>query len=144
MSERQLLNPRQKQESTNTVSAYRSQRAPVCWQMAAGAAIDLYHAIWSPPSRAVRMIGRAVGARFNLIDCNLMEGEHLKPEFLKVRRWCSIRRPPGPVKILVAQLRQEGTNPRTSGGVSGFRIGGGGKQKWRGAITRQVVAPFHF
>ena len=50
----------------------------------AGAAIDLYHTLWSPPSRAVRMIGRAVGARFNLIECDLMGGEHMKPEFLKV------------------------------------------------------------
>ncbi|KAF0313877.1 Glutathione S-transferase 1, isoform D [Amphibalanus amphitrite] len=49
-----------------------------------GAAIDLYHTLWSPPSRAVRMIGRAVGAQFNLIECNLMAGEHMKPEYLKM------------------------------------------------------------
>ncbi|XP_037072145.1 glutathione S-transferase 4-like [Pollicipes pollicipes] len=47
-------------------------------------AVDLYHALWSPPSRAVRMIGRAVGVRFNLITCEPIQGDHLKPDFLKM------------------------------------------------------------
>lgn len=52
--------------------------------MRAAAAIELYHTLFSPPSRAVRMIGRAVGAQFNLIDCNLIQGDHVKPAFLKM------------------------------------------------------------
>jgi len=47
-------------------------------------AIDLYHAVWSPPSRAVRMIARAAGVQLNLITCDPIQGQHLKPAFLKM------------------------------------------------------------
>lgn len=38
----------------------------------------------SPPSRAVLLLGRMLNVEFELKQVNLMEGEHLKPEFLQV------------------------------------------------------------
>lgn len=46
--------------------------------------IDFYYLPGSAPCRAVRMAAKAVGVDLNLKLTNLMAGEHLKPEFLKV------------------------------------------------------------
>lgn len=46
--------------------------------------IDLYYTPGSAPCRAVQMTAKAVGVDLNLKLLNLMAGEHLTPEFLKV------------------------------------------------------------
>nr|AFD34184.1 glutathione S-transferase [Argyresthia conjugella] len=46
--------------------------------------IKLYHLPPSPPCRAVRMLAMALNLELELVMTNLMEGEHLKPEFLKM------------------------------------------------------------
>ncbi|KAJ8924597.1 hypothetical protein NQ315_000747 [Exocentrus adspersus] len=38
----------------------------------------------SPPCRAVLMCGRAIGLDLDIVEVNLLEGEHLKPEFIKL------------------------------------------------------------
>lgn len=47
--------------------------------------IDFYYLPGSAPCRAVLMTAKAVGVELNLKLVNLMSGEHLKPEFIKVR-----------------------------------------------------------
>jgi glutathione S-transferase len=47
--------------------------------------MDLYYLIGSPPCHAVMMTGKMLNINFNLIEVNLMTGDHLKPEFLKVK-----------------------------------------------------------
>ncbi|GLV41226.1 Glutathione S transferase D2 [Carabus blaptoides fortunei] len=47
-------------------------------------AMDLYYLPVSPPCRLVMLVGRAVGVNFNLKTVNIMEGEHMTPEFLKM------------------------------------------------------------
>lgn len=47
--------------------------------------IDLYHISGSGPCRAVRLAAAAIGVDLNLKVCDLMKGEHLKPEFVKVK-----------------------------------------------------------
>ena len=46
--------------------------------------IDLYNLDASPPCRAVRMVAKEIGVELNLKDLDFTNGEHLKPEFLKV------------------------------------------------------------
>ncbi|KAK3914372.1 Glutathione S-transferase D1 [Frankliniella fusca] len=46
--------------------------------------IDLYYMPGSAPCRAVRLTAKALGVPVNLIQCNLMAGEHMKPEYLKM------------------------------------------------------------
>jgi len=46
--------------------------------------IDLYQVPGSAPCRAVRLAAAAIGVDINLKNVDLMGGEHLKPEFLKV------------------------------------------------------------
>lgn len=46
--------------------------------------IDFYYVPGSAPCRAVRMTAKAVGVDLNLKLTNLMAGEHLTPEYLKV------------------------------------------------------------
>lgn len=46
--------------------------------------IDFYYAPASSPCRAVQLAAKAVGIELNLKPLDLMKGEHLKPEFLKV------------------------------------------------------------
>lgn len=46
--------------------------------------IDLYYIPASAPCRAVRLTAAAVGVELNLKLLDLMAGEHLKPEFLKI------------------------------------------------------------
>lgn len=48
--------------------------------------IDLYHIPASAPCRAVRLAAAAVGVDLNLKMVDLMAGEQLKPEFIKVIR----------------------------------------------------------
>jgi glutathione S-transferase len=48
--------------------------------------IDLYQLIGSAPCRSVRLAAAAVGVDINLKHTDLMAGEHLKPEFIKVIR----------------------------------------------------------
>lgn len=47
-------------------------------------AIDLYYMGCSAPCRAVMMTAKLVGVELNLKMCNLMAGDHMKPEFLKM------------------------------------------------------------
>ncbi|XP_074114862.1 glutathione S-transferase D1-like [Cotesia typhae] len=46
--------------------------------------IDLYYTPGSSPCRAVRLVAAALGVDLNLKFMNLMAGEHLKPEFIKL------------------------------------------------------------
>lgn len=46
--------------------------------------MDFYYLPGSAPCRAVQMAAAAVGVELNLKLTNLMAGEHLKPEFLKL------------------------------------------------------------
>lgn len=46
--------------------------------------IDFYYLPGSAPCRAVQMTAKAIGVDLNLKLTNLMAGEHLTPEFLKV------------------------------------------------------------
>ncbi|XP_024946138.1 uncharacterized protein LOC107273071 [Cephus cinctus] len=46
--------------------------------------IDLYHVPGSAPCRTVRLVAAAVGVDLNLKFLDLMNGEHLKPEFIKM------------------------------------------------------------
>ena len=46
--------------------------------------IDLYYMKMSPPVRAVHMALKHLNLDFNLKTLDLMKGEHLTPEFLKV------------------------------------------------------------
>lgn len=46
--------------------------------------MDFYYLPGSAPCRAVQMTAKAVGAELNLKFMNLMAGEHLKPEFIKI------------------------------------------------------------
>ncbi|XP_065157700.1 glutathione S-transferase 1-like isoform X2 [Atheta coriaria] len=46
--------------------------------------IDMYYFPASPPTRAVLMLARALGLMMNLKLVNIMEGEQMKPEFLKL------------------------------------------------------------
>lgn len=46
--------------------------------------IDLYQVIGSGPCRAVRLAAAAIGVDINLKNVDLLNGEHMKPEFLKV------------------------------------------------------------
>lgn len=47
--------------------------------------IDFYYLPGSAPCRAVQMTAKAVGVDINLKLTNLMAGEHMTPQFLKVR-----------------------------------------------------------
>ena len=49
-------------------------------------AIDLYYVPISPPCRAVMMTAFAVGVDVNLKIVDLLGGEQMKPEFLKINR----------------------------------------------------------
>jgi len=44
----------------------------------------LYQMSLSPPCRAVSMVAKMIGVELQLEDVNLMTGDHLKPEFLKI------------------------------------------------------------
>lgn len=46
--------------------------------------MDFYYLPGSAPCRAVQMTAEAVGVELNLKYVNLMEGDHLKPEFIKI------------------------------------------------------------
>lgn len=48
--------------------------------------IDFYQLLGSPPCRAVALTAAALDIEMNFKQVNLMNGEHLKPEFLKVRK----------------------------------------------------------
>uniref|UniRef100_A0A1I8NQE5 Glutathione S-transferase 1-1 n=1 Tax=Stomoxys calcitrans TaxID=35570 RepID=A0A1I8NQE5_STOCA len=46
--------------------------------------MDFYYMPLSPPCRSVLMTAKAVGVELNKKYLNLMAGEHMKPEFLKI------------------------------------------------------------
>ena len=46
--------------------------------------IDLYYMSLSAPCRAVLLTAKMAGVEVNLKTVNLMTGEHMKPEFLKI------------------------------------------------------------
>lgn len=46
--------------------------------------MDFYYLPGSAPCRSVLMTAKAVGVELNLKELNLMAGEHLKPEFIKI------------------------------------------------------------
>lgn len=52
--------------------------------------IILYYLSLSPPVRSVLLTAKALGIELELRNLNLLEGEHLKPEFTKVSQlnWC--------------------------------------------------------
>ena len=47
--------------------------------------MDLYFGSYSPPSHAVWFVAQELGIELNLKHIDLMKGEHLAPEFVKVR-----------------------------------------------------------
>lgn len=47
--------------------------------------LDLYNFPPSGPCRAVQMTAKAIGVELNLKSTNLLAGEHLTPEYLKVK-----------------------------------------------------------
>lgn len=47
--------------------------------------IDFYYTPGSPPCRTVLLTAKALGLELNLKPLDLHHGEHLKPEFVKVR-----------------------------------------------------------
>ena len=46
--------------------------------------IDLYHMDLSAPCRAVRLTAKMVGVELNLKELNLMAGEQMNPDFIKI------------------------------------------------------------
>uniref|UniRef100_A0A1L8E4W2 glutathione transferase n=1 Tax=Nyssomyia neivai TaxID=330878 RepID=A0A1L8E4W2_9DIPT len=46
--------------------------------------IDFYYSEISAPCRSILLLGKALGIEFNLKLLDLMAGEHLKPEFVKI------------------------------------------------------------
>nr|QII57460.1 glutathione-S transferase delta5 [Xenocatantops brachycerus] len=46
--------------------------------------LRLYHNEASPPCRTVRMVARTLGLDLQLVDVNMFQEEHLKPEFIKI------------------------------------------------------------
>uniref|UniRef100_A0A182W359 glutathione transferase n=1 Tax=Anopheles minimus TaxID=112268 RepID=A0A182W359_9DIPT len=46
--------------------------------------MDFYHLPLSAPCQSVRLVAKALGLHLNLKELDLMNGEHLKPEFLKI------------------------------------------------------------
>nr|UJZ92577.1 glutathione S-transferase [Scaphoideus titanus] len=46
--------------------------------------LDFYYAPGSAPCRSVLLAAKAVGVELNLKQLDLMKGEHLKPEFVKI------------------------------------------------------------
>jgi glutathione S-transferase len=47
--------------------------------------MDLYYCEASAPCRAVLLTAKALGIELNLKYIDVMAGEHLKPDFVKVR-----------------------------------------------------------
>lgn len=47
--------------------------------------IDLYYLPGSAPCRAVLLAAKALGVELNLKLTDLMKGEHLTPEYIKVK-----------------------------------------------------------
>lgn len=47
--------------------------------------VQLYTAKLSPPGRAVELTAKAIGLDLDVHPINLIAGDHLKPEFVKVR-----------------------------------------------------------
>lgn len=47
--------------------------------------VVLYTAKISPPGRSVELTAKALGLGLEIRQVNLLAGEHLKPEYLKVR-----------------------------------------------------------
>lgn len=47
-------------------------------------ALNLYHMPLSAPCQSVRLLAKAMNLHLNLVYLDLMKGEHMKPEFLKV------------------------------------------------------------
>lgn len=52
--------------------------------------LDFYYVPGSGPCRAVLMTAKALGVELNLKHTSLKDGEHLKPEFVKVRNTVTI------------------------------------------------------
>lgn len=51
--------------------------------------LDFYYVSASAPCRAVLLTANAVGVQLNLKYVDMLKGEHLTPEFIKV---CNLRR----------------------------------------------------
>lgn len=47
--------------------------------------IDLYRSLGSSVCTTVQLVAAALDLELNLIDINFKEGDHLKPEYLKVK-----------------------------------------------------------
>lgn len=48
--------------------------------------VVLYTAKLSPPGRSVELTAKALGLELDIKPINLIAGDHLKPEFVKVSR----------------------------------------------------------
>lgn len=47
--------------------------------------IDFYYFPPSPPCRSVLLLAKAVGVHLNMKSVNVLKGESMKPEYVKVR-----------------------------------------------------------
>lgn len=45
----------------------------------------LYYLDWSPPSRAVTLTAKILGVELDIKIISLLDGDHLKPDFVKVK-----------------------------------------------------------
>lgn len=75
--------------SINSVYAQRSVKIDVKFRCVREILFEkmtkkLYYLRLSPPARAVALTAAALGIELELIEVNLLAGEHYKPEFLKV------------------------------------------------------------
>ena len=48
--------------------------------------IDFYYLPRSPPCFAVRLTAAVIEINLNLKNCEILKGEHMTPEFLKVKK----------------------------------------------------------
>lgn len=46
--------------------------------------LDLYYTLFSPPSRAVMILAKELGLELNLINVNMLAGDHKKDEYAKL------------------------------------------------------------
>lgn len=53
--------------------------------------ITFYYTPMSPPSRTILVVAKALGIELELKEVDLLKGEHLTPEFLKVYECVSVK-----------------------------------------------------
>lgn len=64
--------------------------------------VQLYYFPASAPCRAVRLVAEAIGLEMELIELNIMAGEHLTPEYEQV---CKIESSNFAITFLILNIR---------------------------------------